>query len=357
MKKEVRILREKSLDSLVLSIDHFNRPWNRGREEVVLILLDRAFELLLKAVIVHRGGRIREPRAKETIGFDKCVRKCLSEEDVRCLTEDEALTIQIINSLRDAAQHYILDVSERQLYVYAQAGMTLYAGLLKAAFKETLRDHLPERVLPISTTPPTALASLVDAEFREIRELVRPGSRRQLQARAKVRPLAVVEASLAGVRSQPGDGELNRLLDEVAAGKGWRDLFPGVAKLELDTEGTGLSISIKLTRSEGEPVQLVREGTPGATIVAVQKVDALGYFSLGLKDLAKKLELTGPRTLALVRSLKLQDSDEYFKEFIIGSVHHKRYSPKALDALKKALPQADMDRVWNDFGPKRARCS
>ena len=63
MKRETRVLFEKSLDSLVLSIEHFNRPWDRGREEVVLILLDRSFELLLKAVIIHRGGKIREPRA------------------------------------------------------------------------------------------------------------------------------------------------------------------------------------------------------------------------------------------------------------------------------------------------------
>ena len=74
MKKEARLLREKAINSLILSIEHFNRPWDRGRVEGVLILLDHSFEMLLKAAILHRGGRIRESRAKETIGFDKCVR-------------------------------------------------------------------------------------------------------------------------------------------------------------------------------------------------------------------------------------------------------------------------------------------
>ena len=60
----------KATDSALLSIEHFNRPWDRGRHEAVLILIDRSFELLLKAVIVYKGGKIREPRAKETIGFD-----------------------------------------------------------------------------------------------------------------------------------------------------------------------------------------------------------------------------------------------------------------------------------------------
>lgn len=64
MRKEVRQLREKAVNGLVLSIDHFNRPWDRGRTEAVLILLDHAFEMLLKASIRHRSGKIRKPREK-----------------------------------------------------------------------------------------------------------------------------------------------------------------------------------------------------------------------------------------------------------------------------------------------------
>jgi len=85
MRREAKLLFNESLDSLLLSIEHFNRPSDRGRPEAVLIFLDRAFELFLKACIVHRGGRIREVRARETIGFDKCVRKCLSDAQCGCL--------------------------------------------------------------------------------------------------------------------------------------------------------------------------------------------------------------------------------------------------------------------------------
>ncbi len=60
MRKQAKILLARSLDSLVLSIEHFNRPWDRGRTEAVLILLDRSFELLLKSIILHKGGKIRE---------------------------------------------------------------------------------------------------------------------------------------------------------------------------------------------------------------------------------------------------------------------------------------------------------
>lgn len=45
----------------------------------MLIFLDHSFEMLLKAAILHKGGKIRERRAKNTLGFDACVRRGLSD--------------------------------------------------------------------------------------------------------------------------------------------------------------------------------------------------------------------------------------------------------------------------------------
>jgi len=352
MKREARVLLSKAVDSLILSIDHFNRPWDRGRQEAVLVLLDRAFELVLKAAIVHKGGQIRQPRAKETIGFDSCVRKCVSEADVKCLTEEEALTIQIINSLRDAAQHYIVDVSEKQLYLYAQAGLTLFGKILREVFRQKLADYLPQRVLPVSTSPPKDFEAIINVEFEDIKQLVAPGSRKRLQARAKLRSLAIIEASLSGIRSQPGESELGGLVGRIIDGEGWPDLFPGVATLRLVTKGTGLNVSLRITKSKGEPIQLVPEGAPGATVVAVKRVDELGFYSLGLRELAQKVGLTPPKTLAVVRHLQVQDSTEYFKEVRIGKSKFKRYSPKALDLLKRNLPELDLAAIWEKHRPR-----
>jgi hypothetical protein len=49
MKREARLLLEKACDSLLLSIELFNRPHDRGRVTGTLIQLDHAFEMLLKA--------------------------------------------------------------------------------------------------------------------------------------------------------------------------------------------------------------------------------------------------------------------------------------------------------------------
>jgi hypothetical protein len=93
VRKESRTLHAKAMDSLVLAVDRFNRAWDRGRTEAVLILLDRSFELLFKAIIVHRAGgsAIREPgKQGMTLGFDPCLRKCLSDAKLKCLNEGPA---------------------------------------------------------------------------------------------------------------------------------------------------------------------------------------------------------------------------------------------------------------------------
>ena len=52
MKREARHLFRKALGSLVLSVELFNRPSDRGRVSGSLILLDHAFEMFLKAGIL-----------------------------------------------------------------------------------------------------------------------------------------------------------------------------------------------------------------------------------------------------------------------------------------------------------------
>ena len=79
MKRESKLLLNKACDALVLSIELFNRPHDRGRVSSTLIQLDHGFEMLMKAAILQLGGKIRDRSAKETIGFSACVRRSLSE--------------------------------------------------------------------------------------------------------------------------------------------------------------------------------------------------------------------------------------------------------------------------------------
>lgn len=308
----------------------------------------------MKAAILHRGGRIREKRAKETIGFDACVRRSVSDGKIKYLTEEQALILQTLNGLRDAAQHHLLDISEGQLYVHVQSGVTLLRDLLKSVFDQELAIHLPTRVLPVSTSPPTTLAALFDSEVSEVKRLLRPGRRRRIEALARLRPLAILDGTIRGEKGQPSDSDLRLLGKDVMAGKKWGDVFQGVAAVEITADGTGPGLSLRLSKKEGIPIQLVAEGTPGASVVAVKRVDELGFYNLGATELAEKVGLTMPKAVAVVGHLSLRGDQDCYKEFKIGKTLHKRYSQKAVDAIKRALREESADDIWAKQRPKRS---
>lgn len=346
MKREAKQLLHKASDSLILAIELFNRPHDRGRVSSTLIQLDHAFEMLMKATILHRGGRIREKRAKMTIGFDACIRRSLSDGEIKYMNEEQALVLQMINGLRDAAQHHLLDISEDQLYIHVQSGVTLFRDLLKTVFDQNLACYLPTRVLPVSTSTPADLEVLFDSEVTEIKKLLNPGRRRHLEALARLRPLTILDATIRGEKGQPSDSELQRISKEILQGRSWADIFPGVAVVKIAADGTGPTLSLRLSKKEGSPIQLVPEDTPGASVVAVKRVNELDFYSLGAKQLADKVGLTIPKLIAVVEYLGLRSNRECYKEFKLGSQLYKRYSQKAIETLKKSLEEESADDIW-----------
>ncbi|MDX2138852.1 MAG: hypothetical protein SF123_12230 [Chloroflexota bacterium] len=349
MKREAKLLLSKAISSLVISVDHFNASSSTGRAEAVLIFLDHAFEMLLKASIVERGGRIREKGAKNTIGFDHCIRKALTEGSIQFLTEDQALNLQIINNYRDAAQHYMLDISEQLLYTASQTGLTLFRAILKKVFGKELADYFPERVLPISTTPAIDMAELFHSEVEAIRVLLRPGKRQQTEALARLRPLAIMEEALQGQNQTPSDEQLGRLGKAIRKGKAWHEIFPGAASIQVTSTGYGPALEMHIVKKEGIPVQLVPEGTPNAGVIAVKRVNELDFYNLNLTELCDKVGLTQFKCLAVIWSLSLQSDSDCFKAIKIGSQTHKRYSQKTIGIIRNAIAQQSIDQICEAY--------
>ncbi len=348
MRREVRQLRQRAIESLVLSIELFNRPRNEGRLEGVLIHADRAFEMLLKAAIRHKGGQIREPGDPHTIGFQACLHKCTTDAQVKCLVEDDSVTLTALNGWRDAAQHYLLDLSEEQLYLACQASVTLFDRVLVDVFNDHLGNHFPDRVLPVSTNPPRDLGLLLDGEFAVISELLRPRSRKLDLAKTRLRAIGILEAATAGVGQPPNDKELDQQIAQLRAGQPWREVFPGVAKLDLVTEGSGLTYSLRISKREGLPVKLVAVAGSGVAVVAVKRVNELDFYCFGFRELAGHVKdlVSEGRLQAVITHLNMRESPEYFREIAIGQSRFGRYSQAALGKLRLELPGLDIDDVW-----------
>lgn len=347
MKKEARLLKAKAVASLLLSIDHFNRLSDIGRVESVLILMDHSFEMLLKAAILNQGGRIREPREVNTIGFDACVRRGLSTEGF--LSAEQALVLQTINGLRDAAQHHLLELSEGQLYVHAQSGVTLFRDLLRAVFGENLATLLPERALPISTIAPIDPISMFAEEVEEVRRLLAPGRRRHAEAAAKLRGLAIVNGALEGEFIQPSERQLSRLGQKLMSGSSFDDLFPGISAVAFNADGEGADVSLRITKNEGIPVHLVPEGTSAGGVIAVKRVDELGFYNLSHSDLARKLKLSPIKTTAAIAVLDLKDDPDCSKAFKIGRSVFQRYSQKSIERIKTLIEDRGIEDVWAQY--------
>ena len=355
MKKEAKLLYSRAVDSLVMGVDHFNRCWDRGRTEAVLIFLDRAFELLLKAIIVEQGGSIRDKRdSTRTITHDSCLRMCFSDARVKCLGDEDVVALQNLNSLRDAAQHYIVEPSEGQLYVYAQSAVTTFKRLAADTLGLEISADVPDRMVVVSASPPQDFGALLDVEFTDIKKIVAPGSRRRLDAHARLRSVAVLERSLEGERSQPTTGELNKVIKRINDGESWRDIFPGVATIFIDPEnGAGVGITLRISKNRGEAVHLVSEGAKNAAVVAVKRVNELSYYSLGFTDILEKLKAKNARVgfnklVYLINREGLRDDADHAKMISIGGSDHQRYSEKALDHLYRLITERDIDDLWSE---------
>lgn len=349
MKKEVKHLYSKAVDSLILSIELFNRPSDTARIHGVLILMDHSFEMLLKSAIRHKGGKIRENRKVNTIGFEACVRKAFSDEQIRFLAEDEVLTLQSLNGLRDAAQHYTLEISEQHLYFQAQSGLTLFRDIVHRVFDIELKDELPLRVLPLSTTPPSDIHAFFSNEIMEVKKLLGPGKRKNIEAKEKLRALAIMEHAVQGDDSQPSDSELDKTLKTLEKGGSISQLFPGVSTLNFTANGHGPSLDLRISRKEGIPIQIVPEGSSASHVVALKRVNELDYYSLGRDKLAKKVDLTGPKTTAVIHCTNLKDDQEAFKRISIGNSHYDRYSQKAIEIIKQAISDKSEDEYWEEY--------
>jgi hypothetical protein len=124
MRRDARLLKGKALASLRRCARTFNDFDDEGRATTVLLHLQHAFEMLLKAGLVERKVRVLDKSRGRSNGFDKCVR--LGTEHLR-LSDSQCGLLRAIDALRDDEQHYFGNLNEGLLYTHVRASFTLFA--------------------------------------------------------------------------------------------------------------------------------------------------------------------------------------------------------------------------------------
>lgn len=332
----------------------FNSPYDDGRPTVVLLHLQHAFEMLLKAALVQGGVKVFDKESGRSISFETALNQCSQLKGLK-VTRDEAGTLRTIDALRDDEQHWFNNVSEGLLYLHSRAAVTLFDELLFRAFKQRLADHLPNRVLPVSTEAPQDILVLIDSEYTNVAELLKPGRRARDEARAKIRTLLALEAHVSE-DARVSETDVNRVEKGIKVGKLRQQVFPKLSGLAADISGEGLTVTVKIVKQpEALPVRLVREGQGGDVVdaAAIREVDLQKKFHWSPFDLADKLGITRPRATALREHLGIDDDSDCLYTFEFGSQKHPRYSDNALTRMREAVTNEDMDAIWKSHGSGR----
>ncbi|MBC7817001.1 MAG: hypothetical protein IAG10_08950 [Planctomycetaceae bacterium] len=305
--------------------------------------------------MLQRGSDIHNPKTGYAHSFDFCLNKATDEAPIKFLSDDERRTLRTLNSLRDQAQHYLVDVSEQMLYMVAQSTVTLFAALLSRVFGQLLCEHLPDRVLPISVNPPRDIHVLMDEEFSQLKAMLAQLNPNDFIAQPRLRSLITMDRALRSEEVHIPDAEMEAVAKDILAQAKWSDVFKGLSQVELSTDGTGVKVALYITKRDGLPMHVARDGEVAQGTIAIRRVNDTDHYCYSTTRLATKVGLTPPKTLAMIRHLKLQNDPECFKEIRIGKSLFKMYSPITIDRINDALPDTDMAQVWRDCRPGRRK--
>lgn len=334
-----------------IAMTAFNSPSDDGRATSVLLHLQHSFEMLLKAALAQQERKVFDKRTGRSIGFGDVVRQAQQLPGIK-LTDEEAGTLRAISSLRDDEQHWYNEVSEGLLYLHARAAVTLFDDLLLRGFGQRLADHLPNRVLPLSTQSPQDFISLVDSEFTGIADLLRPGRRQRDNARARIRALLALEAHVAedGIVS---DADVNRVEKGIRAGKTRELVFPRLGQVGTSVTGDGPTFKVRFVKAgSAMPVRFV--GVADAVdAAAIREVDLQNKYHWSATKLAEKLRISLPRASALRDHLGIDADADCAHVFHFESQRIPRYSDNALARMRDALASQDMDAIWDSHGRVR----
>jgi hypothetical protein len=240
LRREARNLKQKALSSLRRGLLAFNAYDDDGRITTVLLHFQHCCEMLTKAALVQRRENIFDASGR-TFSLEKCANLAKQHCGV---TEGEAGLMRAIDSLRNAEQHWFLRIDEDVLYLHARALVTTVDDILKRSFEDDLSGHLPSRVLPVSTQPPSDIDFIVDREFKEIGELLTPGRRARDEARGRIRALLAMESHVTE-EVAVSEIDITRIEKAIRVGKQAGQVFP---RLRMASPGGRRDLASAVTR-------------------------------------------------------------------------------------------------------------
>lgn len=345
LRREAKTLKAKSIASLKRGLAAFNNHDDEGRQEAVLLMLQHASEMLIKALLIQKGQAVFDKEKGTSIGLEKALNIAQSKG---WLSSEQAGPIRVIDAMRDQAQHWMIVVPEDALYINSRSLITVLDEILVQHFQDTLSDNLPLRVLPLSTQPQPDFLFLVNREYAQIRELLAPGRRARDEARGRISTLLAMEAHVSE-EVAVSKRDLDRIEEAIRNDAPLEQVFPRLMALTTRTEGEGPTIRVRFVKSEDAPAVRFVSGDDPEGAAAIREVDLQKKYHWSPSQLSKKLGLSVNKARSVRDYLSIDNDPANVHVFVFGSQKHPRYSDNALRVLREAI-RADpelVDKAWN----------
>lgn len=120
---------------------------------------------------------------------------------------------------------------------------------------------MPERILPISTSPPADIELLIGEHFTQVQELLRPGNRKRVEARAALRGLLALESHVSE-EVEVNERDVNCVENGVREGGTLEQVFPRLSNLGTTIAGEGPGLTVHFTKRQGAPVTFITADDP-----------------------------------------------------------------------------------------------
>jgi len=353
-----------AINSFRLAVELFNRPYDEGRVESVLIQLNHAFEMLLKGAILEQGGEIRDENGDgNTHGFETCVNFCRygsrDNSSLICISEYEGAVLQALNQQRDFAEHEQVQINEGQLYLQSRQCVEIFAKVLENVYGEQLSEYLPERILPLATLRPVDIVDLIEEEVTKVEDLVSEGKAEA--ARQRVKSLESLERGLHDEGETPTQAEMDDRVSEIVGEEDLERAFPHLFSAITGEEDIGAGRRIQLGSDTGIPATYVPqdeidEDTDAHLFTVKNFHDKYPLNPYQLRDKVREeleWDITWARCLAVMKEIGILNDNEYRRTEISTGHGSSRdgHSRKTVDRIVEAIEAGlDPDEAWEEHG-------
>jgi predicted ATPase len=316
-----RKLLDNASAAMMASIEIYNKPMFKYRDECVVILLLNAWELLLKAILSNSGESVfYRKKRKEPY-------RTLSWRDA-CLRAEKYFTtsvsplpvrrnLELLGTYRDNSVHfYNAKDFGVLLYALAQTCIKNFRDLLDAKFRIKLEDEINWQLLPLGIKPPVDVVSYISGSTAKKAS----GAVRQYLA------------------------ELARAADEVKTANedSGRLLTVFNVKLESIKKIGDADVTVGVKKAEGEegPLAIIRTQDPNIThpLRQMDVVEKIGVLHGS--------EFSPHRFQAVAWKHRLKENPQYCwraKEGVLT-----RYSNDTVTFVKSLTP-ADLEAASTDY--------